>query len=68
MAINTGNFGNFVFYIGSRGGSTFFSNVYVSNVAILSRILTGAEISYLYGTLSSGSFLSPAGGKYRLRG
>lgn len=45
---NTGNFGNFQLYIGARAGTSLFSNISLSNVPLLSRILSSEEIADYY--------------------
>jgi hypothetical protein len=41
---NTNNFGNQLFYIGSRGGGSFFSPVSLSCIYVYNRVLTPQEI------------------------
>ena len=40
---NTGNFGNYVLYIGARAGTIFFANVAVKNMAIIAGWIPSSE-------------------------
>jgi hypothetical protein len=45
---NTNNFANDYFYIGTRGGGTYFSDINLSGIQIYNRVLSSAEISQNY--------------------
>ena len=45
---NTGNFGDYPLYIGSRAGTSLFSEISIKNLAFFSRVLSSEEIADYY--------------------
>ena len=52
---NSNNFANDNFYVGARGGSSYFNDINLSSVLIYNKVLTNAEISQNYNA-SKGRF------------
>lgn len=65
---NTGSFSSALkMYVGSRGGTTAWANIYISDIAIFSRILTEHEIRQLNIFYKGSPSLSLNGGKFKTR-